>query len=73
MPARKLAETDSQIQALRRHVLEQCVAITSSIETIPAGILPRAMRDEWRRDLQQTAHALTLVEQRLAHEPKTEA
>jgi len=68
MPARKLAETDAQIQALRRHVLTQCVAITSSIDTIPAGFVPRAMREQWRRELQQAAHALTLVEARLALE-----
>jgi hypothetical protein len=36
MPPRKLAETDAQIQALRHHVLAQCVAITSSIDT-PKG------------------------------------
>jgi hypothetical protein len=65
MPARKLAETDTQIQALRRHVLAQCVAITSSFETIPAGFVPRAMREQWRRELQHAAHALTLVEERL--------
>ena len=27
MTARKLAETDAQIQTLRRHVAEQCVAV----------------------------------------------
>jgi hypothetical protein len=65
MPARKLAETDAQIQTLRRHVLAQCVAITSSIDTIPGGLVPRAMREQWRREVQQAAHALTLVEERL--------
>jgi hypothetical protein len=39
MPARKLAETDAQIQALHHHVLAQCVAITSSIDTIPPEMI----------------------------------
>lgn len=73
MIARKHAETDAQIQALRHHVLEQCVAINSSIETIPAGIVPSAMRGRWRHELQQAAHAVPLVEERFAHEPRAEA
>jgi hypothetical protein len=72
MPARKLAETDAQINALRSHVLAQCVAITSSIDTIPAELIPRAMRKRWAREVQQAADALVLVEKHLAHEPKTE-
>jgi len=44
MPARKLAETDAQIQTLHHHVLAQCVAITSSIATIPPEIILDEMR-----------------------------
>ena len=35
MTARKLAEADAQIQTLRRHVAEECVAIASSGEVRP--------------------------------------
>ena len=70
---RKLAETDLQIRTLRRHVLEECVAVTSGIDTIPSGILSSPMREQWRRELEQAAQALTLVEQHLALEPGTEA
>jgi hypothetical protein len=53
MTARKLAEADAQIQTLRRHVAEECVAITSSIDTIPPAMVPREMRDRWLRALRQ--------------------
>jgi hypothetical protein len=49
MTARKLAEADAQIQTLRRHVAEECVAITSSIDTIPPAMVPREMRDRCQR------------------------
>ena len=71
--SRKLAETDFQILTLRRHVLEECVAVTSAIDAIPAGTLPRPMREQWRRELEQAAQALTLVEEHLTLESGTEA
>jgi hypothetical protein len=45
MPARKLAETDAQILALHHHVLTQCVAITSSVDTIPPEMVLPEMRE----------------------------
>ena len=69
MTARKLAETDAQIQTLRRHVAEECVAITSSIDTIPPAMVPREMRDRWLRALCQAMRAVALVEERLAADP----
>ena len=73
MPAPKLAETEAQIQALRSHVLAQCIAIASSIDSIPPGVLLRSVWEQWRRELQQAADALILVEQHLAKAAKTEA
>jgi DNA-directed RNA polymerase specialized sigma54-like protein len=73
MPARKLAETDAQIQALHHHVLAQCVAITSSIDTIPPEIILDEMRERWLVELRQTVVALGLVVERLADGPKVEA
>ena len=73
MPARKLAETDAQIQALHHHVLAQCVAITSSIATIPPEMVLDAMRERWLVELRQTVIALGLVVERLADRPKVEA
>jgi hypothetical protein len=73
MPARKLAETDAQIQALHHHVLAQCVAITSSIDTIPPEIILDEMRERWLVELRQTVVALGLVVERLADRPKVEA
>ena len=69
MTARKLAEADAQIQTLRRHVAEECVAITSSIDTIPPAMVPREMRDRWLRALRQAMRAAVLVEERLAADP----
>jgi hypothetical protein len=40
MTGRKLAEADAQIQTLRRHVAEECVAIASSIDAIPPAMVP---------------------------------
>jgi hypothetical protein len=66
MPARKLAETDAQILPLHHHVLTQCVAITSSVDTIsPEMVLPE-MRERWLRELRQAVVALTFVIERLA-------
>jgi DNA-directed RNA polymerase specialized sigma54-like protein len=73
MPARKLAETDAQIQALHHHVLAQCVAITSSIDTIPPEIILDEMRERWLVELRQTVVALGLVVERLADRPTVEA
>lgn len=73
MPARKLAETDAQIQALHHHVLAQCVAITSSIDTIPPEMILDEMRERWLVELRQTVVALGLVVERLADGPKVEA
>ena len=73
MTARKLAETDAQIQTLRRHVAEECVAIASSIDTIPPGMVPREMRDRWLRALRQALGAVALVEERLAADPTADA
>ena len=73
MPARKLAETDAQILALHHHVLTQCVAITSSIDTIPPEMVLPEMRERWLRELRQAAVALALVVERLAAGPPAEA
>ena len=66
MPARKLAETDAQIQTLHHHVLAQCVAITSSVDTIPPELVRPEMRERWLRELRQAVVALTFVIERLA-------
>ena len=73
MPARKLAETDAQILALHHHVLTQCVAITSSVDTIPPEMVLPEMRERWLRELRQAVVALGLVVERLADGPKVEA
>jgi hypothetical protein len=73
MAARKVAETDAQIQTLRRHMAEECIAITSSIDTIPAAMVPREMRDRWRRTLRQAMRTLALVEERLGADPTAAA
>jgi len=73
MTARKLAETDAQIQTLRRHVAEECVAIASSIDTIPPRMVPPEMRDRWLRALRQALSAVALVEERLAADPTADA
>jgi hypothetical protein len=73
MPARKLAETDAQILALHHHVLTQCVAITSSIDTIPPEMVLPEMRERWLRELRQAGGALVLVVERLAEGGTAEA
>ena len=52
---------------------EECVAITSSIATIPAAMVPREMRDRWRRALRQAMRTVALVEERLGADPTAEA
>jgi hypothetical protein len=73
MPARKLAETDAQIHVLHHHVLAQCVAITSSIDTIPPEMVLDEMRERWFVELRQAVVALGLVVERLADGPKVGA
>ena len=73
MTARKLADADAQIQTLRRHVAEECVAIASSIDAIPPAMVPREMRDRWVRALRQAMRAVALVEERLAADPTADA
>jgi len=54
-------------------VAEECVAITSSIDTIPPAMVPREMRDRWLRALRQAMRAVALVEERLGADPTVEA
>ncbi len=65
MTAPKLADTETQIQALRRQVAEQCVSIASSIDTTPAKMVPPEMRERWLQELRQATVAITLVIDRL--------
>jgi hypothetical protein len=71
--APKLADTEAQIEALRRHVADQCVSIASSIDTTPAEMVPPEMRERWLQELRQAAIALALVVDRLVDGPKAEA
>jgi hypothetical protein len=64
----KVAETDAQIQTLRRHMFEECVAIASSIDTIPP-MVPGAMRARWLRELRQATRAVALLKGRLVAKP----
>ena len=66
MPARKLAETDALVLALHHHVLTQCVAISSIIDTIPPEMVLDEMRELWLVELRQAVVALGLVVERLA-------
>jgi hypothetical protein len=61
----KVAETNAQIQRLRHHMFDECVAIASSIDTIPRAMVPRKMRDRWLRELRQATRAMALVKERL--------
>jgi hypothetical protein len=72
MSAPKIADTETQIQALRREVAERCVSITSSIDTIPVGTVPPGIRERWLQELQQAEVALALVVDRLTGVPKAE-
>jgi hypothetical protein len=44
---RKLADTNGQIERLWQSVSEQCVSIASSIDTIPAEMIPHVIRARW--------------------------
>ena len=46
---RKLADTDTQVQALRRNTGKSCVSIASSLDTLPPASVPYEMRDRWLR------------------------
>jgi hypothetical protein len=67
--ARKLAETDAQVKTLRRHICDACVAIASSLDTLPPGSATRRMCDRWLLALRQATRAVALVEKRLAAPP----
>jgi hypothetical protein len=67
---RKLADTDRQVQALRRDTGKVCVSIASSLDTLPPASVPYGMRVRWLRALRQTTRAVGLVEERLAAAPE---
>jgi hypothetical protein len=46
-------------------MFDECVAIVSSLDTIPRALVPRAMRDRWLRELRQATRAVAVVEARL--------
>jgi hypothetical protein len=69
----KVVETDAQIQTLRHHIFDECVAIASSIDTIPRAMVPRWMRDRWLRELRQATPAVALVKGRLVAKPPAKA
>ena len=60
----KLADTERQIRALWHNVSEECVSITSSIDTTPPEMIPREMRERWQ--LRKTVVALDSLVGRLA-------
>ncbi len=70
---RKLADTDGQIQRLWHNISEQCISITSSIDTTPSEMIPHEMRERWLRELRKTSVALALLVERLAGGPTAEA
>jgi hypothetical protein len=69
----KVAETNAQIQTLRHHIFDECVAIASSIDTIPRALVPRAMRARWLQELRQATRAVALVKGRLVAKPPAKA
>ena len=69
----KLADTDGQIQAFWHNVSEQCVSITSSIDTTPPEMISHEMRERWLRELRKAAVALGLLVERLAGGSTAEA
>jgi len=69
---RKLADTDGQIQRLWHNISEQCISITSSIDTTPSEMIPHEMRERWLRELRKTSVALALLVERLAGGPTAE-
>ena len=68
---RRLADTDMQVQALRRNTGKACVSIASSLDTLPPTRVPPEMRVRWLRALRQTTRAVVLVEERLVTAPET--
>jgi len=62
----KLADTGRQIRTLWHNVSEQCVSITSSIDTTPPEMIPHEMRERWLRELRRAAVALDLLVVRVA-------
>ena len=62
---RKLADTDMQVQTLRRNTGKACVSIASSLDTLPPASVPYDMRVRWLRALRQTTRAVGVVEGRL--------
>ena len=70
---RKLADTNGQIQRLWHNISEQCISITSSIDTTPSEMIPHEMRERWLRELRKTAVALDLLIERLAGGATAEA
>jgi hypothetical protein len=67
--SRRLADTDVQVQALRRNTGKACVSIASSLDTLTPASVPPEMRARWLRALRQTTRAVVLVEERLATAP----
>ncbi len=65
----KLADTNGQIERLWQSVSEQCVSITSSIDTIPPEMIPHVTRARWLRELRKTGVALALLVNRLTSGP----
>ena len=65
---RKLADTDMQVQTLRRNTGKACVSIASSLDTLPPASVPYDMRVRWLRALRQTTGAV--VEERLTAAPE---
>ena len=68
--SRRLADTDTQVQALRRNTGKACVSIASSLDTLPPTSVPYGLRVRWVRALRQTTRAVDLVEERLGAGPE---
>jgi hypothetical protein len=69
--SRRLADTDMQVQALRRNTGKACVSIASSLGALPPTRVPPEMRVRWLRALRQTTRAVVLVDERLVTAPET--
>jgi hypothetical protein len=67
---RRLTDTDTQVQALRRNTGKACVSIVSSLDTLLPGSVPSDVRVRWLRALRQTSRAVGVVEERLAAAPE---
>ena len=68
--SRRLADTDTQVLALRRNTGKACVSIASSLDALPPASVPPEMQVRWLRALRQTTRAVVLVEERLATAPE---